>query len=285
MSKDVKQFLQEEMEKEKERLLAEVEQDDTLQDIEVPDEIEERLFAQIHSYEEGRREREKEESGTECAPEASEWTAEEAELIRLGRVYKRRRRLSKYIVLAAALVLALALGMTSLGGPEKVIRMITEAVNGGGTETEFDVDDGSVHVVESENESDAFREIESQWNINPVRMNYLPEGIVFKKAEKDDFLQTAYLFYQKNGEIKIYYQVRIGYLSGSLVTESEENNLKSYTNVVGDVPVTVTKYPVEENETTRWCIQFKWENAQYLIWILDEKLEEVNKIVENLIFL
>lgn len=285
MSKDVKQFLQEEMEKEKERLLAEVEQDDTLQDIEVPDEIEERLFAQIHSYEEGRREREKEEGGAECAPEASEWTAEEAELIRLGRVYKRRRRLSKYIVLAAALVLALALGMTSLGGPEKVIRMITEAVNGGGTETEFDVDDGSVHVIECDDESDALREIESQWNINPVRLRYLPEGVVFKKAEMDELFQTAYFLYQKNGKIKTHYQITVGHLTGSYVEEAEESEEYTDTKMVQGVPVTIIRQSIENGKTVRWTIKFEYQNAQYLIYIMDEELEEVNKIVENLIFL
>ena len=281
MKKEVKQFLQEEMEKGKERLRAEVEQDETLQDVEVPEEIEERLFDQIHSYEEERRAKEEAEKGAE----AFEMSAEEAELIRLGRLYRRRRRLGKYIVLAAVLVMMLAIGMTSLGGPEKVIRMITEAVNGGGSRVKMNTDDGNVDVVEIADESDAFQEIESQWNIKPVRMNYLPEGVMFQKAESDSISQVAYLFYQKDDEVKIYYQMAVGYLAGSLVAESEEDNQESCTKMVGEIPVTVTRHPVEDDETTRWCVKFKWQNAQYLIWIMDEDLEEVNKIVENLIFL
>lgn len=281
MRKEVKQFLQEEMEKGKERLTAEVEQDETLQDVEVPEEIEERLFAQIHSYEEERRAKEEAEKGVE----AFEMSAEEAELIRLGRLYRRRRRLGKYIVLAAVLVMMLAIGMTSLGGPEKVIRMITEAVNGGGSRVKMNTDDGSVHVVEIADEREAYQAIKDNWNLDAVELSYLPKGVVFKKAEMDDSLQAAYLYYQKDGEIKIYYQVTVGYLTGSLAAESEEDNQESCTKLVGDVPVTVTKYPVEENKTTRWCIQFRWQNAQYLIRIMDEELEEVNKVVENLIFL
>ena len=77
----------------------------------------------------------------------------------------------------------------------------------------------------------------------------------------------------------------VGYLAGSFVAESEEDNQESYTKMVGEVPVTVTRHLVEENKTTRWCIQFNWKNAQYSIFVADENLEEVNKIVENLIFL
>ena len=279
MRKEVKQFLQEEMEKGKERLTAEVEQDETLQDVEVPEKIEERLFAQIHSYEEERRAKEEAEKGTE----AFEMSAEEAELIRLGRLYRRRRRLGKYIVLAAVLVMMLAIGMTSLGGPEKVIRMITEAVNGGGTEMEFDVDDGNVHVMESDDESDAFREIESQWNINPVRLRYLPEGVVFKKAEIDELLQEAYFLYQKDGEVKIHYQIAVGHLTGSHVEEAEDK-VQSYTKMVGEIPITVNQYLMGDEKSTRWIISYEWQNAQYMMWILDEKMEEINKIVENLVF-
>lgn len=285
MKKEVKQFLREEMEKEKERLLAEVKQDETLQDIEVPDEIEERLFAQIHAYEEEQRKSGKKECGAERASEAAEMSAEDAELIRLGRMYRRRRRLGKYIVLAAVLVMVLAIGMTSLGGPEKVIRMITEAVNGGGTETEFDVDDGSVHVVESDDEREAYQMIKDTWNVDAVELRYLPKGVVFEKAEIEEAFQAAYLFFEKDGEIKIYYQIVVGHLTGSFVTESEEDNQESYTKLVGEVPVTVTRQPVEENKTIRWCIQFNWQDAQYSIFVVDERLDEINKIVENLIFL
>ena len=281
MRKEVKQFLQEEMEKGKERLTAEVEQDETLQDVEVPEEIEERLFAQIHSYEEERRAKEEAEKGTE----AFEMSAEEAELIRLGRLYRRRRRLGKYIVLAAVLVMMLAIGMTSLGGPEKVIRMITEAVNGGGTEMEFDVDDGSVHVVEIADEREAYKQIEKDWKISPVELRYIPEGIAFREAEIDESLHVAHLIYQEKGDVKIHYQITVGYLTGSHVEEAEEDEAKSHIKTVGDVPVVITQYPTEEQGDIRWTIKFEWQNAQYLIWIVDEELEEVNKIVENLIFL
>lgn len=285
MKKEVKQFLQEEMEKEKERLLAEVKQDETLQDIEVPDEIEERLFAQIHAYEEEQRKSGKEECGAERASEASEMSAEDAELIRLGRMYRRRRRLGKYIVLAAVLVMVLAIGMTSLGGPEKVIRMITEAVNGGGSRVKMNTDDGSVHSVAIADEREAYQMIKDKWNLDVVELSYLPQGVAFKKAEIDELFQVAYFLYQKEGEIKIHYQITVGHMPGSYVSEEEDEEEYCATKMVQGVPVTITKQAGEDGKSERWTIRFEWQNAQYTIFVFDEKLEEVNKIVENLIFL
>ena len=49
---------------------------------------------------------------------------EDKELLRLGRAYKKRHRMRKYLVLAAAVVAELAFGITSVGGPEKIFETL-----------------------------------------------------------------------------------------------------------------------------------------------------------------
>ena len=84
------------MQKEAERLLELINADPCLKEEKAPKAVKEHVWKKLR-----RRE-------------------EEQELIQLGRVYKKKRSLRKYWLLAAAMVMALAFGVTSLGGAEKI---------------------------------------------------------------------------------------------------------------------------------------------------------------------
>ena len=130
---------------ETEAFMEEVYSNPEVADTEPPTVLRGKVFAEIHAREAAKREAElkvekfdveeeeakveklnveevkAEKSSTEeKEPEAEKLTAEEKELIHLGRIYKKRKRLQKYVVLAAVLILAMAFGMTSIGGPEKI---------------------------------------------------------------------------------------------------------------------------------------------------------------------
>ena len=99
MSDESRRKYEQRLIEEAERIMEEVNNNPELKDVTVPSEMHDNIFNAI---------REKE---------------EEKELIRLGRIYKRKRKNQKYFVLAAAMVLALAFGITSMGEADKIFEV------------------------------------------------------------------------------------------------------------------------------------------------------------------
>ena len=117
MRKKWKAMFQQELKEDAKRIMEEVNRDPNLKDVEAPQEIHTKLMQQIREYEDAKN------------PVDERLTVEERELIRLGMVYKRTRRWTRYVVIAAAVVTMLAVGITSVGGPKKVIEVVREMVS------------------------------------------------------------------------------------------------------------------------------------------------------------
>lgn len=271
MSKDIKQFLEEELKKEEIATMKEVAEDKELEGLVAPEEMTQALFAKIDAYEK------------DLAKEDSRLTAEEKELIQLGKVYRRRKKYTKYWVLAAALILALAIGTTSIGGPKKVIRTIVESIKGKGTEIETVTDDGSITKTAAA-EDEAYRQVKEKWEADPVQLVHLPECVRFGNFHIDDSMNMIQLNYYKEGAVKIMYQILPRYATSSFITGMEEKVLDEYKDQVKGVAVTYKGYQVEDG-TERWVASFTDEKVQYFLWVYDSNEEEITKIVENLNFL
>ena len=99
MDEEMKRFLQEELKKEADQIMREVEADPEVADLTAPSEIDQKLYEQIKQYKE-----------EHYAPEET-LSGEQQELIRLGKIYKRKQKRRKYVVLAAAVVSAFAVGI------------------------------------------------------------------------------------------------------------------------------------------------------------------------------
>ena len=277
MKKDIKQFLEEELKKEEIATMKEVAEDIEVQGLTVPDELGEALFAQIDAYEKSLE--------SKKAEEISRLTEEEKELIHLGKVYRRKKKFTKYWVLAAVLVLVLAVGMTSMGGPKKIVKMFVETIQGKGTEIEVDTDDGSISDEGVIKEEEAYRQIKEKWNVEPVRLQYLPMNVIFKESSLDESLQMARLHYKEDNKIKIVYYIMPNYLTGSFSADIKDPVLKTYTKEISGVEVDIKQYQVQENQKTRWFVKFKYKDVQYFMWIVDEEQDEIDKIIENMYFL
>ena len=92
------------------------------------------------------------------------------ELIRLGKIYKKRRRISKYVLLVAALLVALGLGSVSMGENMGLFSMVTRFFSGGDRVV---VNSEGTEPKIYENENDIFEDIEQEYNFKPVRLGYL----------------------------------------------------------------------------------------------------------------
>ena len=218
----------------------------------------------------------------EKVSETEELTAEEKELIRLGRIYKKRKRLQKYVVLAAVLILAMAFGMTSIGGPKKVFEKLNWFI-AGREQTNVDSDDEDVVLNTSMDEEEVYQEIEEKFEFTPVGLGYLPEDIVFLEAEIGEEIQVIHMLYGVNEEVKISYIIRPNYRVGSYGKDIEDDFLEEYTKENEHTTICIRKYLVEEDEE-RWSVQFEYKNTLYTMTIMNTSKDEVEKIVENLYF-
>jgi hypothetical protein len=111
MGDNMKRFLQSQSNMEADRIMEQVNQDPSLDGVHAPEELHDALFAQIDAYE---KEKAK-----------STLSEEDQELIKLGKLFQKRRKQRRNV---AAAVLAVCLigttGITAMGGPERLMEKV-----------------------------------------------------------------------------------------------------------------------------------------------------------------
>ena len=214
--------------------------------------------------------------------EQERMSKEERELIRLGKIYRKRRKARKYVVLAAALVAVLALGITSIGGPEKIFETFEREVLGR-ERTGLDTDDSN-EFVESVSEEEAYQRIEDEFGFLAVRMHYLPKEIKFLKAKTGGEIQGIEMFYGKDENVRIFYFIQPNYRMGSYGIDIEDEVIEEYSLGNGDLQILVKRYLVAEGNDNRWSGEFSYKNVHYSIMGIDMERDEFEKILKNLYF-
>lgn len=269
MRDEMKRFLQEEIEKEANKVMNEVEQDASVADVKAPSEMRAKLFEQI-------RQSEREET-YENLPE------EYRELIDLGRVYQKKKKRKKYYVLAAALVAALAIGVTSIGGPERLFREIQWTI-GGREQVNVDSESDRVEPADAVKEEEAYQEVKEEFGIEPVRMYYLPEQTEFLEAVLDEETKMVQFSYYVNDKKCILYRINTNYNEGSMGFDTEDRLMEEKLIYQGEIPIEMKRYRVEETEESKWIVKFEYQKIHYSIVIRDIEKDEIEKIVKNLKF-
>lgn len=265
-----KRFLQNEMNKEMQEIdsiLDEMNSNPKTKDITAPDELREKLFAQIR----------------EAEAEKDRLSEDEKELIRLGKVYKKRRKWNKVLVLVAAVVCAGAVGVTSMGGPDKVIQKVQGMLEGR-EQLNNDSDDGRTEEIVTVSEVEAYQQIEDEFGFRPVELVYLPEGMEFESITSADGTQYIYMCYEGENEDTIAYFIYPSYRTGSMGLDVEDTLIDEYEEVVQDNSINIKKYSIEDNQTTRYKISYEYQNVYYTLEINNVADAEVEKVVENLFF-
>lgn len=252
---------------ETERFLEAIDQELEVENVELPANMYENIWKEIRTRE---------------AEQARENLCDEdKELLRLGRAYKKRHRMRKYLVLAAAVVAVLALGITSVGGPEKIFETISWML-GGRKQMNVDSDSEGILHLDNIEEEKVYQQIEDQFGFLPVKLNHLPEGVEFLEAEVREETQLIFMLYGKEG-VNISYQIRPNYRAGSWGKDIEDELLDSYEIEVHGVDVSLRKYRIKD-ETIRWMVGFEYNNTSYSMLIMDLEQAEVEEIVNNLYF-
>ncbi len=210
-----------------------------------------------------------------------EFSEEDKELIRLGKIYRKRKKLHRYLVAAAAIVGVLAFGITSMGGPKKVFEKFERNVLG---REQIGIDSNdNTKFVGSIDEEEVYQEIEDKYRFAPVKPLYLPEGIILLETSMGDEIQGIHLTYGVNQESNISYHIRPNYRESSWGKDIEDELLKEEHMIVSDVDICLKQYRVDET-TERWLVGFEYNNASYSMLIMNLEEAEIKKIVDNLIF-
>ena len=268
----LKSLLQDAMNWEVDQMMEKVNSDPDIKDRTAPGEIWDKLYEQIHGNEEN-----KEQSGDGLS-------AEEQELIRLGKIYKKKRARNKYVVLVAAVLCALGVGTISFGGPEKVFTEVKRMLSGREQTVVNTGDEDKVKAREFLSEENAYEKINEQFGFYPVKMGYLPEGMEFVECIIEVEAQNTRLYYDRKDGATISYSIVTNYRDGSTSIDVEDDFVREYKKIVDRTVINLYEYLVKDNHYTRVMVNFNHGTAQYSMVLTGIKEEEVEKIVENLIF-
>ena len=174
----------------------------------------------------------------------------------------------------------MAFGVTSMGGAEKVFESVKSALAG---REQTNVDSDEIEPIEKVSESKVIEKIEGKFGFFPVVLHYFPRRVEFLDAEVNELLQSAYLLYGHDDEVKIIYMIRPNYRSGSWGEDTEDELLDEFSETDEHTTFYFKKYLVDGKEE-RWAVQFEYEDVSYFLRILKTSEQEVRKIVANLYF-
>ena len=271
MDEEMKRFLQEELKKEADQIMREVEADPEVADLTAPSEIDQKLYEQIKQYKE-----------EHYAPEET-LSGEQQELIRLGKIYKRKQKRRKYVVLAAAVVSAFAVGITSFGGPERIFHKFNN-IMAGRDQMVLNSDDEDVTEAKVSTEEEAYQKIKDEFGIEPVRMLYLPENMKFQDIIIYREMQNIQTIYTDGDDENktLRYQVSTSYRDASNGLDVEDSLIKEERVEVKGVSIKIKYYQIEQGNSERISAMFEHQDIQYLLSINNIKADEFKKILKNL---
>ena len=185
-----------------------------------------------------------------------------------------------YFALAAVIVCVLAMGITSMGGPERIVRMMTQDV--GDREVEKVSTSHKIKMIESEDEEKAYQEIRNKFGTDVVKLSICLNNMKFDTMNLNEDKQIAEMYYTYN-EKTIAYFINMPYRDNSWGVDFEDPIEKEYTKKIEDCSIEVTIYKLKESKKSSCVAKFKYDNIEYLLMGTTTQ-EEFEKILKSLVF-
>ena len=201
---------------------------------------------------------------------------EDQEALRLGRemlknqseekkIYtmrRKKRNIRRIVALAAVLILVMAVGMTSFGGPERMLQFVKSSV-GGRQVSKVNSSDKN-KIIEEEDEEKAYEKIAEEFGMAPVRLWWYPENMEFENMILDTDIQVAEVDYLYKGK-KIEYFVSASYGEVSWGYDNEDKKIDYYCERVKSTDIEVTEYETPETERNRYVAEFEYKKLHYCL--------------------
>lgn len=199
------------------------------------------------------------------------------------KVHYRRKPMKIYLALAAVIVCVLAMGITSMGGPERVVRMVRQAVGDRDVEqVDSNKTDKQNKIIEGEAEEEAYQKIRDTFDTDVVKVFVCLPDMKFDTMNLDEKKQVAELYYTYQKR-KIVYIVNTGYRESSWGIDIEDSIEKEYSKEINGCNMNIVVYKVENSNQSRCVSKFKYEGVEYFMMGLMEE-GDFEKILKNLFF-
>lgn len=293
--KEMEDILKAELEREARDILAEIEADESLQGLTMPDEAEEELLQKIRKLEE-------EKAAYERLSE------KDKEALRIGRelqmqkenkidgddnkrpdnengnvVTFRKKKRRTYLIVAVVAVLVMMMGMSAVGE----VPLVTELKNlmygeSEVTKVNSSREDANEFEAGRDTEVEVYEEIKDTFNVDIIRLDYKPEETTILDYEIDTVLNRATIIYQCEGSI-MEYQMVFNYIDQSYGYMIEDELLSEEAFTVDDILIQLQKYQVNNSDEIMYIAQYVYQDVQYRFnatTTLPE--EEIEKILKNI---
>ena len=285
----LKEILKDQLNKEAKQIEEEVGLNDNE---EIPNELKIRMK---NALDQKIREREKRSEDMKRTDAYAKLSEEDQEALRIGRemmknqseekkIYTMRRKKSnirRIVALAAVLILVMAVGMTSIGGPERMLQFVKSSV-GGRQVSKVNSSDKN-KIIEEEDEELAYEDAEKEFGIGVVRILGKLDGMQFDKMTLDRDLQVAELSYDyKDG--KIQFIISAAYGETAWGSDNEDIVIDNYFIKRKETTIEVKKYKMVEKSKDRFAAEFEYKDIHYCITGTINEIE-IKKIIDNLYFM
>ena len=283
----LKEILKDQLNREAKQIEEEVGLNDN---VEIPNELKIRMKKALDQK---IREREKCSEDMKRMDAYAELSEEDQEALRLGRemlknqseekkiytMHRKKRNIRRIVALAAVLILVMAVGMTSIGGPERMLQFMKSSV-GGRKVSQVDSSDEN-KIIEEEDEEKAYEKIGEEFGIQPVRIVWRPNGMKFQRMELDTDIQLVELDYLYKGE-NTEFVISASYGEASLGADNEDEITDHFYKQEKESQIEVTEYKTPE--TNRYVAEFQYQKIHYCLSGEMTK-EEMENILKNLYFM
>lgn len=243
--------------------------------IQVTKEMDDALFAKIRELEERETQKEEQESREENKQENIEQIKKKP-----TKIYRKKKRVHWYVVLAAVLVLVLAFGSVSMGS-KSYWKELLDVIVGDESVKVINVEDMDKQSTEDVDEAKAYNEIGDVLGIVAVKLVYKPQGMKLVDYIIDQELGQAKLFYKYNEE-SIRYTIYANNEDSSLGSKEEDELIEQYTMKIQSNEIKVSVYKLPEHEN-REVASFEYKGVHYELKGSMEQ-QEFEKILKNLFF-
>lgn len=199
------------------------------------------------------------------------------------KVHYRRKPLKIYLALAAVIVCVLAMGITNMGGPERVVRMVRQAVGDRDVEqVDSNKTDKQNKIIEGEAEEEAYQKIRDTFDTDVVKVFVCLPDMKFDTMNLDESKQVAEMYYSYDGET-IGYIINMPYRDSSWGVDFEDSVEKKYSKEIHKCKINITLYEIEDSNVPKCVAKFKYGNIEYMLMGTMSE-QNFEKILKNLFF-
>ena len=199
------------------------------------------------------------------------------------KVHYSRKPLKIYLALAAVIVCVLAMGITSMGGPERVVRMVRQAVGDRDVEqVDPNKTDKQNKIIEGEAEEEAYQKIRDTFDTDVVKVFVCLPDMKFDTMNLDESKQVAEMYYSYDGET-IGYIINMPYRDSSWGVDFEDSVEKKYSKEIHKCKINITLYEIEDSNVPKCVAKFKYGNIEYMLMGTMSE-QNFEKILKNLFF-